>query len=90
MKGSKKRILDYMHIHKSITSAEAFTELGCTRLAARIKDLRDLGYNISTIIAEGQNRYGEPCRFAVYKLGEKEKEEKENGSEVIGGEISSR
>ena len=71
MKGSKPRIIEYMRKHNGmITSQDAFKYLGVTRLSARIKNLRDLGYNISTIMIDGQNSYGEPVRFALYKLVE--------------------
>ena len=78
MKGSKVRILDYMRTHNGITSQDAFRELGITRLSARIKDLRELGYNISTIMVDGTNRYGEPIRYGLYKLVEES-----NGNESI-------
>ncbi len=68
MKGSKVRILDYMRKHRGITSQDAFKHLGVTRLSARIKELRELGYNISTIMVDDFNRYGEPVRYGLYKL----------------------
>ena len=66
MKGSKLRILDYLKRHGSITSVEAFQLFGITRLAARIKDLRDKGYLIDTVMLNSVNRYGEDVRFAKY------------------------
>lgn len=71
MKGSKLRIIEYMKKHKGITSQDAFKDLGITRLSARIKELRDMGYDISTIMIDGKNRYGEPVRYGLYKLVEK-------------------
>ncbi len=71
MKGSKLRIIEYMKKHKGITSQDAYKDLGITRLSARIKELREAGYNISTIMIDGKNRYGEPVRFGLYKLVEK-------------------
>ena len=68
MKGSKVRIIKYMQKHKGITSQDAFRDLGITRLSARIKELRELGYNISTIMIDGRNRYNEPIRYGLYKL----------------------
>lgn len=71
MKGSKTRILEYMKKHNGgITSRDAFTCLGITRLSARIKELRELGYDITTIMVDGINRYGEPVRYGLYKLNE--------------------
>lgn len=68
MKGSKPRIIEYMKTHKGITSQDAFRELGITRLSARIKDLRDMGYDIRTLMIEGVNRYGESVRYGKYVL----------------------
>lgn len=70
MKGSKPRIISYMQTHNGITSQDAFKHLGITRLSARIKELRELGYNISTIMVDDFNRYGEPVRYGLYKLME--------------------
>ena len=72
MKGHKVRILNHLAEYGSITSMEAFQNYGITRLAAQIKVLRDLGYDIVTLMMEGQNRYGEATRYAKYVLrGEK-------------------
>lgn len=68
MKGSKPRIIEYMKEHNGITSQDAFKHLGITRLSARIKELRESGYNISTIMVDGTNRFGEPVRYGLYRL----------------------
>lgn len=68
MKGSKPRILEYMKNYGGITSRDAFMNLGITRLSARIKELRECGYNISTIMVNDINRYGEPVRYGLYRL----------------------
>lgn len=68
MKGSKPRIIEYMKKHGGITSQDAFRELGITRLSARIKDLRDMGYDIRTLMIEGVNRYSESVRYGKYVL----------------------
>jgi hypothetical protein len=70
MKGSKLRIIAYMVKHNGITSYDAFRDLGITRLSARIKELREMGYNISTIMVDGTNRYGESIRYGLYRLVE--------------------
>jgi hypothetical protein len=59
-----------MEDHGTITAAVAMSEYGVYRLAARIADLRGQGYNISSEIQTGKNRYGEATHFAVYKLEE--------------------
>lgn len=68
MKGSKNRIIEYMKKHKGITSQDAFRDLGITRLSARIKELRDMGYDISTVMIDGKNRYGERTRYGLYVM----------------------
>jgi hypothetical protein len=52
----------------SITSMEAFKKFGATRLADVVYRLKNKGYNIVTIDEEGVNRYGEPTRYARYRL----------------------
>ena len=43
---------------RSITPIDALRELGCFRLAARINDLRNSGYNIRTdTVKDGEKRY---------------------------------
>ena len=47
-----------------------FHTLRVWRLAARIADLRRRGHNITSEIVHGENRYGEPTRYSVYRLTE--------------------
>lgn len=63
-------ILSILRTGRSITSYEAFVEIGCTRLAARIHDLRRRGHNIVKTMIEGTDRNGKPCKYASYKLME--------------------
>lgn len=63
-----ERILEYMRDFGSITTVQAFQDLGVTRLASRIHDLRDHGYCITREMAKAKNRYGETVRFARYSL----------------------
>lgn len=52
---------------KWITAMTALTGCGCFRLAARIKDLRNQGYIIATMMVEQNGK-----KFAAYKvIGEK-------------------
>lgn len=64
-----ERILQYMHQNGSITDADARNDLGCTRLAARINNIRNTGVKIVKTMERGQNRFGEPTRYARYRLG---------------------
>lgn len=43
-----QKIVAYMKEHGSISPREAMLELNCYRLAARISDLRYMGYKILT------------------------------------------
>jgi hypothetical protein len=67
---NKERVLEYMREEGSITSLDAFRELGNTRLSASIWDLihRD-GYDIRSITEKRKNRWGEDTYFSRYYLG---------------------
>lgn len=60
-----QRIIRHMEDFGSITAAVAMNDYGIYRLAARIADLRGQGYNISSEIQTGKNRYGEATHFSV-------------------------
>ena len=64
------RILEYMDRFGSITTAEAFMDLGIARLASRICDLKQQGYVFKTAIESSKNRYGEPVHYKRYSLKE--------------------
>lgn len=65
-------ILEHLKKYGQITSMEAFTNYGVTRLSARIYNLRKAGYNIGTVESHTINRYGHNTNYAtyVYKEGE--------------------
>ena len=62
-----ERILKYMEDFGSISTMQAFSDLGITRLASRIHDLRRMGIDIDKDTVTRHNRYGEVTHFAVYK-----------------------
>ena len=64
------RILTYMRDFGSISTREAFIDLGVARLASRIHDLRRLGYPIDGVMVQSKDRYGEPVSYKRYSLGE--------------------
>lgn len=68
-----QRILDYMEQFGSISTLEAFRDLGVARLASRIRDLKDMGYKIKSETKSAKNRFGEKTHFKVYSLAEQEK-----------------
>lgn len=65
-----ERIVKYMNDFGSITTRDAFNDLGCSRLSGRIYDIKKKGYEIETETERGTNRYGEPCHYARYSLKE--------------------
>jgi hypothetical protein len=64
------RILDYMRQFGSISTLEAFNDLGVARLASRIHDLKGQGYNIISETKTSKNRFGETTSFKVYRLAD--------------------
>lgn len=65
-KTQNEKILQHLKNHGSITSMEAFMEYGCTRLSARIRDLREEGHSIAAIRETGRNRDGGKVTYARY------------------------
>ena len=64
----KERVLNYIKEFGSISSMEAFQDLGVTRLSAVIFDLKELGYEFDTITEGRKNRWGDKVYFARYSL----------------------
>ena len=64
-----QRCFDYMMEFGSITSLQAFNDLGDTRLSATIFDLKKKGINIVSEDLTVKNRWGEPRRITKYKIG---------------------
>lgn len=64
-----EKIIKYIEDFGSITTMQAFIDLGCTRLASRICDIRNQGYDIKSEFVSGTNRYGEPVSFKKYYFG---------------------
>jgi hypothetical protein len=53
-------ILDYLASGRALTGLDALDKFGCIRMAARVKDLRELGHDIrSEMIRDGDKRYAE-------------------------------
>lgn len=64
-----ERVSKYMEDFGSISTMEAFTELGITRLASRIHDLTRMGVSIIKTTEAGKNRYGETVHYIRYSKG---------------------
>lgn len=71
MKVSQKdRIINYIRQFGSITSWEAYQDLGVMQLGARIDQLQKDGYVFKTEWENKKNRYGENVSFKRYYLAD--------------------
>ena len=61
-----ERVMEYMVRFGSISTMEAFTDLGITRLASRIHDLTRMGVPITKTMEVGKNRFGETIHYMRY------------------------
>ena len=61
-------IIRYIKEKGSITTLQAFNDLGCTRLASRINDLKKEGYRFRDEFVTSKNRYGCKVSYKKYYL----------------------
>lgn len=64
-----ERILKWLDDFGSISTMEAFTELGITRLASRMHEISRSGVKLEKRRVSGTNRYGEPVHYLKYAKG---------------------
>ncbi len=64
----KERIINYIKQFGSITSLDAYKDLGITQLGARIDQLKKDGYRFKTEWESGKNRFGEKTDYKRYYL----------------------
>ena len=64
----KAKILRHLQEIGAITPVQAFFDYSIMRLATRIFELKEDGYDIETIMLKSENKFGEPVRYAQYKL----------------------
>lgn len=67
----RERILNYMREFGSITTYNAFIDLGCSRLSEYIRQIR-LEYKVADEWISTTNRYGESVKYKRYWLEEGE------------------
>lgn len=68
MKPQTEKVLKFMQANGGITSLDAFEQLGCHRLAARIFEIQEAGYPVKKENKTGKNRYGQTVNFTQYTL----------------------
>ncbi len=67
----KEEVLAYMRDYGSISTFEAYTELGVTQLGARIKELENNGWQIGRLRkARVSGRTGKKVHFVEYFIKE--------------------
>ena len=62
-----ERILKHLK-RKTLTRAQAMNELGIANCTARISELRQAGHAINDKWKTKRNRFGDVCKFKVYRL----------------------
>ena len=63
-----EKVLNYMKDYGSISTFQAFSDLGITRLASRICDIEKMGIAIDRQTEMATNRYGDKVHFTRYSL----------------------
>ena len=66
----KDRIINYIRQFDSISSWEAYADLGITQLGARIDQLKKDGYKFKTEWVSNTNRFGEKTYYKRYYLAD--------------------
>ncbi|MBQ7412666.1 MAG: helix-turn-helix domain-containing protein [Eubacterium sp.] len=61
-------IVKYLRDFGSITTYEAFKDLGITKLGTRISEMRKIGFEFSDEWVDDVNRYGDYVRYKRYRL----------------------
>ena len=60
-------ILKYIDDYGSITPMQAFSDLGVTKLATRVSEMKKKGYRFETTEIEATTRYGKKVRYCKYR-----------------------
>ena len=63
-------IIEYIETFGSITPLEAFADLGITKLATRISEMRRSGMQFKIEMVKSKNRYGKLIYYAKYSFAE--------------------
>ena len=68
----REAIIDYIDEFGSITPMQAFSDLGVTKLATRISEMRKDGWKFKIEMVSTKNRYGKSVSYAKYSFAEGE------------------
>lgn len=69
-KTQREKIINYIKKFGSISSWQAYQDLGITQLGARIYELKKHGYKFDTKRIDTTNRFNEPTHYFEYRLVE--------------------
>ena len=73
-----ERIVDYIKRFGSISPLEAFRDLGVTKLATRISEMkRNEGIQFKQVYEKSKNRFGEDVHYMRYSLTQTEDKQNE-------------
>lgn len=61
-------IVEYINKFGSITSRDAFNDLGVTRLSARVADLKRVGFVFEERWESSKNRFGETVSYKRFSF----------------------
>lgn len=78
----RDRVINYIREFGSISSWEAYKDLGVTQLATRIKELKEQGYEFRTEWESSTNRYGEKTDYKRYYLADMISENMQHISQI--------
>ena len=65
----RELIIQYLNDFGSITPMEAFRDLGITKLATRISEMKRDGMMFKQELVTSKNRYGKNVQYMKYMLG---------------------
>ena len=66
----REAIIEYITEFGSITPMQAFADLGITKLATRISEMRKDGMKFKIDMVSTKNRYGKSVTYAKYSFVE--------------------
>lgn len=78
----RDRVINYIREFGSISSWEAYKDLGITQLATRIKELKEQGYEFKTEWESSTNRFGEKTDYKRYYLADMISENMQHISQI--------
>ena len=61
-------IINYINEFRSITPMQAFADLGITKLATRVSEMKKAGVQFEQQMVSSKNRYGKNVSYMQYKL----------------------